>query len=627
MPERIHQSKFRASAARLRRAFLLGAALCLGGGPAAAVEETRLLAAHEDAANWLTYGHGYANQRYSGLDQIRVDNVGRLVPKWIYQTGVLGTFPTSPIVADGVMYLSTPYNHVVALDAATGRQRWRYTHSMAVDTLCCGSHNRGVALGYGRLYMITADARLLALDAADGTVVWDLPVVDPMSGAPADVSPLIGLTAEAASSPERRAELDALTRFAGNMTPVVYDGKVFVGVSGTGYSGVLSEAEAADASVLGRRGPRRGLRAFVSAHDVATGALVWRWYATAAQGWEGAFVERTSFGDVLDRDVAAERANAEKYRDAWKTGGGSIYSSPSIDPELGLLYFGTGNASPGYDDATRPGDNLYTASVVALDVQSGELRWYHQLVPHDIWGYDVASPPVLFDLPADAHPADGRLRAVGVASKSGWLHIFDRETGRAIRRSEAFVPQNEFLFRRPTPDGVLIAPGAAGGANWPPSSYHPGTGWIYVAGTHTPTRYRLEPGAAGRASRVEMSFDDSVDRWGTLSAIDPGDGKIEWQVKTDLPLVSGSLATAGGLVLYGESDGDFVARDARDGTGLWRFHTGAGVNAPPVTYTVSGKQYVAVAAGGHRLFKFPLGNAVVAFGLPDPPSQAPARRP
>ena len=593
--------------------FLVG-----GSGSAGAVEDARLLAAHEDHANWLTYGHGYANQRYSGLDRIRVENVGRLVPKWIYQTGVLGTFPTSPIVADGVLYLTTPYNHVVALDAATGRERWRYTHEMGVDALCCGAHNRGAALGYGRLYMMTADARLLALDAETGAVVWNMPVVDPMTGDAADLAPLIGLTAEDAAAPERRVELDALTRFAGNMAPAVYDGKVFVGVSGTGYSGVLSEAETDDVSVLGRQGPRRGLRAFLSAYDAATGALVWRWYSTAAQGWEGEFVGRTSFGDVLDRDLEAERANAARYRDAWKMGGGSIYSSPSIDPELGLVYFGTGNASPGYDDAKRPGDNLYTASLIALDVRSGALRWYHQLVPHDVWGYDVASPPVLFDLPGDS--SDRKLRAVGVASKSGWLYVFDRETGRAVRRSEAFVPQNEFLFRRPSPEGVLIAPGAAGGANWPPSSYSPQTGWVYVAGTHTPTRYRLEPGEAGAAPGIEMSFEAGVERWGTLSAIDPGDGTIEWQAKTDLPLVSGSLATAGGLVFHGESNGDFVARTAADGTALWRFHTGAGVNAPPVTYAVDGKQYVAVAAGGHKLFKFPLGNAVIAFGLPDAPA-------
>ena len=597
----------------MRIAVFVSVVVCLGSTATRAVEETRLLQAHTDHDNWLTYGHGYANQRYSGLEQITTDNVQRLVPKWIYQTGVLGTFPTNPIVADGVMYLTTPYNHVVALDAATGAERWRYTHEMSVDTLCCGTHNRGVAIGYGRLYMVTADARLMALDADTGAVAWDMPVVDPATGNPADLTPLKELKTTDASSPGNAAELKALTRFAGNMAPAVYDGKVFVGVSGTGYSGVLSEAEADDPSVLGRPGPRRGLRAFLSAYAATDGKLVWRWYATASEGWEGEFVERTSFGDALGRNLAAERANADKYGDAWKTGGGSIYSSPSIDPELGLIYFGTGNASPGYDDYKRPGDNLYTASLVALDIQTGKLRWYHQIVPHDIWGYDVASPPVLFDFPANGTT----VRAVAEASKSGWLYIFDRVTGKALRRSEAFVPQNELLFHRPTPEGVFIAPGAAGGANWPPTSYSPQTGWLYVSGTHNPTRYQLKPGEAGQPERIVISFDKTVERWGTLSAIEPNGGKIKWQVKTDLPLLSGSLATAGGLVFHGESNGKFVARNAQDGAELWHFNAGAGVNAPPVTYAVDGKQFVAVAAGGHKLFNFPLGDAVIAFGLPD----------
>ena len=240
---------------------------------AAAVDDTRLLGAHEDHDNWLTYGHGYANQRYSALDQIDARNVERLVPKWLYQTGVLGTFPTSPIVADGVMYLSTPYNHVVAI-------------------------------GYGRLYMITADARLLALDTADGGIVWDIPVLDPATGKPADLDAIRNLDANKSEA------LTNSTRFAGNMAPVVYDGKVFVGVSGAGYTAILNEAEGGGTYLLGRPGIRRGQRAFLSAYDAASGRLLWRWYSTAAQGWEGKFVERTAFGDLLHRDIATERANA-----------------------------------------------------------------------------------------------------------------------------------------------------------------------------------------------------------------------------------------------------------------------------------------------------------------------------
>lgn len=584
-------------------AWLLAAA---GLAPAGA-EDARLAGAGEDADNWLTYGHGWANQRYSALAEIETGNVARLSPAWIYQTGIVGTFPTNPLVVDGVMYLTTPYNHVVALDAATGALRWRYRHELAEAKLCCGSHNRGLAWGYGRLYMVTADARFIALDAASGEPVWDIPMVDPMSGEMADLEAIRDY------DPEAPAAFARATRFAGNMAPVVHDGKVFVGVSGTGYSAVLGDAEKESASVLGRPGVRRGLRAFLSAYDADSGRLLWRWYATAPSGWEGEFAATTSFGDPLERDLAAERAAAPAHRDAWRRGGGSIYSSPSIDAELGLIYFGTGNASPTYADQLRPGDNLYTSSIVALDIDSGGLRWYHQLVPHDIWGYDAASPPVLLDAPDE----NGRpVPALAAASKSGWLYLLDRRDGRPLRRSEPFVPQNANMFHRPTAKGLLIAPGAAGGANWPPSAYSPQTGLVYVPAGHQPTRYTLERNADGEAVNV-LSFLNDIDRWGLLSAIDPADGHIAWQARSPLPMISGALATAGGLVFAGESSGEFSAFDAASGERLWHFQTGAGVNAPPVTYRADGRQYVVVAAGGHALFDFPQGDAVIAFALPE----------
>lgn len=572
-----------------------------------AAEEQRLAHAGEDQENWITYGHGHANQRFSALEQINPGNLASLTPAWIYQTGIIGTFPTNPLVVDGVMYLTTPYNHVVALDAASGAEQWRYEHVLSQKKLCCGSHNRGLAWGYGRLYMVTADARFIALDAATGALVWDIPMVDPGSAEPGDLDSIRHF------SEQRRADFDRMTRFSGNMAPAVYDGKVFVGVSGTGYSAVLGDAESATASVLGRPGVRPGLRAFLSAYDAHDGSLLWRWYSTAVSGWEGEFSPTTSFNDKLDRDITAERAHADKYRDAWRGGGGSIYSSPSIDHDLGLIYFGTGNASPGYADYKRPGDNLYTSSLIALDVNSGALRWYHQLVPHDIWGYDVAAPPLLFEF-KDTN--DKPVKAVAAASKSGWLYIFDRKTGKPLRRSEAFVPQNDLMFQRPTAQGVVIAPGAGGGANWPPSAYSPETGWIYVPATHNPTRYHLEQDEQGRPVSV-LSFLNDGERWGTVSAINPLDGKIVWQEKTDLPVISGALATASGLLFHGQSNGDFVARDAATGKLLWRFATGAGVNAPAITYAVNGRQYVAVAAGGHSLFKYPLGNAVIGFALPE----------
>jgi PQQ-dependent dehydrogenase (methanol/ethanol family) len=556
--------------------------------------------------DWREYGNGAGNQRYSDLDEINTTTVADLSPAWIFQTGILGTFPTNPLVVDGVMFLTTPFNHVIALDAASGAQKWRYSHVLATKDLCCGAHNRGLAWHAGRLYMITADARLLALDAATGAPLWDVPVVDPMSGDVADLAAIERYDPNAPGAFARH------TRFAGNMAPAVHEGLVFVGVSGTGYSAVLDDAERKSASVLGRPGVREGLRAFMSAYSTEDGRLVWRWYSTAAQGWEGEFAERTSFGDPLGRDLAQERADSARYRAAWKTGGGSIYSTPSIDVERRLLIFGTGNASPTYADYQRPGDNLYTSSIVALDLADGRLVWYHQLVPHDIWGYDAASPPILIDtVDAVGKPVP----AVACASKSGWLYVLDRRTGRALRRSQPFVAQSVPMFQRPTRAGVVIAPGAAGGANWPPGAFHPGTGYVYVVATDNPTRYHLEADADGRPISV-LSFPDDVARAGTVTAIDPATGAVAWQIKSSLPVMSGALATAGGLVFTGESTGDFIALDAASGQRLWRFATGAGVNAPPVTYRVNGRQYVAVAAGGHALFKFPLGDAVIAFALP-----------
>ncbi len=588
---------------KLLTGLLLAAVVAVAPPPARGDGEAALHDAAGDDANWLTYGHGYANHRYSGLDEIRRENVSALVPKWIYQTGLTGTFQTSPIVLNGRVYLSTPGNHVVALDGATGEMVWKYSHEMQTEKPCCGTHNRGLAIGYGRLYQITADARLIALDRKSGAPVWDRPVLDPATGDP--------------DAPEQVRNMEALppeevagwTRFMGNMAPLVHDGLVIVGTTGTGYSVVLDEAETDGAGVLGRPGTRRGLRAFISAYEADSGRLRWRWYATKADGWEGEFVTETSQGDPMERDLAAERAAAEGHRDSWKGGGGSIYSSPSLDPELGLLYFGTGNASP-YADLYRPGDNLYTASLIALDVKTGELRWYHQVTPHDIWGYDLATPPVLIDVPTDA----GSVKGLAQATKSGWVYFFDRATGEVIRRSEPFVPQTNLFRRAKDSQGIVVAPGGVGGANWPPASFSPETGWVYVTGSHSPSKYTLEPDDKGNPVNM-LGVAEGVETYGSLTAIDPATGNIVWQERMERPFSGGVLTTAGGLAFAGESGGHFTARDTRDGKLLWRFQTGAGVNAPPVVYEAGGRQFVVVAAGGHRLFRTPPGNAVISFGL------------
>lgn len=602
---------WRAQVARLMSAVLIGAVVVVKAPALQADAPEKLLNAGSNDADWLTYGHGYANQRYSGLTQIHRGNVSRLVPKWIYQTGVEGSFQTSPIVMDGVVYLTTPRNHIVALDGATGQVRWKYTHRMALDSLCCGTHNRGLALGHGLLYEVTADGRLIAVDHRSGRLVWDVPVLDPATGdpdAPEQVRRMGQLPSE---------ETSKWSRFAGNMAPLVYDGLVIVGTTGAGYTNVFGDDTQQQRDAFGRAGPRSGMRAFISAYEATTGRLAWRWYSTKADGWEGGFANETSMGDVLDRDLATERANARQYRDAWKRGGGSITSSPALDPALGLLYFGTGNAAP-YADLYRPGDNLYTTSLVALEVKTGRLRWFHQVTPHDIWGYDLASSPMLIDVPTPQGPVPG----VALVSKSGWMYFFDRITGRIIRRSEGFVPQTALFKRAKDAQGVIAVPGEAGGANWPPIAFSAQTGWAYVGGSHYPSRFTLETDERGNKVNV-LSFPAGMETYGTLSAIDPATGRIAWQARLDTPFPGGVTATAGGLVFTGESDGHFTARDAGTGQLLWRFQTGAGVNAPAVVYQRDHKEYVVVASGGNRLFNSPPGNAVIAFGLPDEPAAPP----
>lgn len=573
------------------------------------IDDARLFAAATDRASWLTYGRDYANQRFSPLTQINVSTVARLVPRWVYQSGVAATFQATPIVVDGVIYLSLPFNHVVALDAKTGRELWRYEHKRRTDKMCCGPANRGVAVAYGKVFIGTVDARLIALDQKSGKPLWDKPLVEELAGK--------GETTEqfAMDDPLRKQRVFGATGVGANMAPVVYKGKVIMGITGVGY-GLHLESDRPGApigAVVGFAGESQRA-GFYAAFNAATGERIWQFDSTPASGWEGQFRTATADGAPLDRDIAREKATFTQYPDAAKRGGGSAWTTPAVDPELGLIYLGIGNPSPQMDDVTRPGDNLYTASLVALDVETGKLRWHYQQVPHDMWGLDVASPPVLFDAEVDGQ----RVPAVAEAGKTGWLYVLDRRDGKLLYKSEAFVPQHN-QFRRPTPEGVVIAPGAAGGANWSPIAYDSRTGLAYVVALHMPTRYTVHelPATADKpAVRYTMLDLAGGPAWGTLTALDTGNrGKIRWQVKTQQPLVGGVLATAGDLVFTGEGDGNLAAFDSRSGARLWQFNCGAGVNAPPVTYELDGVQYILVAAGGSSIFGYRQGDAVLAFAL------------
>ncbi|MDO9383731.1 MAG: PQQ-binding-like beta-propeller repeat protein [Hyphomicrobiaceae bacterium] len=571
----------------------------------------RLKAAATDTANWLTHGRDYSNQRFSPLDQVNTGTIKTLVPKWIYQTGVAATFQTTPLVADGIMYLSAPFSHVIALDAKSGRELWRYEHKKKQEKLCCGPSNRGVALGEGLVYVATVDARLVALDAKSGKVAWDLA--------------LAGDTAQAVATEDKRArgehlgdrDITGSTGVGASAAPLVYDGMVIAGITGVGYGLHLDGARPGVplGAVIGVAG-RYGRPGFMAAYDAKTGKQVWQ-FDTTQQGWEGEFRQTTPDGVPLPRDIAAEKAAAPKFADAWKFGGGSIWHSPAVDTERGLIYFGIGNPSPQSIDDTRPGDNLYASSLVAVEAKTGKLVWHYQQIPHDLWGYDVASPPVLFDVTVDGKS----IPAVGQAGKLGWYYVHDRRDGTLLFKSDAFVPQSN-LFAKPSPEGVTIAPGAGGGTNWSPTSVDEAGGLAFVAALHLPMRYVIrEIPADGDKPAIKTSAFETIEggeKWGTLTAIDlKAKGKILWQQKTDDPLIGGVLATAGGLVFTGEGKGDLSAFDAKSGEKLWSFNCGAGVNAPPISFAVEGKQYVAVAAGGNQLFGYRQGGAVVVFGLPD----------
>ena len=491
----------------------------------------------QQSGDWLMYGHNYWNNRYSPLNQINTTNVGSLVPRMVFQTGTerLGSLETTPVVVNGVMYLTspaTPNNVVVAVDLRTQQTLWRYEHKNApVSTACCGPNNRGVAVSGGNVYVATLDAQLIALDQATGKEKWVVTVADPAEG------------------------------YTETMAPLIIDDKVIIGSSGAEY----------------------GIRGFVRAYNAATGALVWNFYTIPApdaradeggiNGWYGHWSPTTPEGTPLHRNIAKEKADSAKYADAWKTGGGSMWMTPAYDPDTRTMYISIGNASPDLDGSVRPGDNLWVESIVALDATTGKFKWGYQMVPHDVWDLDATSPPVITMV-------DGR-KAIVHAGKTGWMYVLDAATGKLIRRSDAFVPQ-ENMFAQPTAEGTRMLPGANGGQEWSPVAVNPELQYAYSVALHQPMNYKTHYAPH----------------------------------ETDQPMIGGATATAGGLMFTGEGNGWFKAYDARTGAVLWKFYCGAGVNAAPSVFEVDGEQFVAVAAGGNFQLNYPLGDAVFVFGLP-----------
>ena len=558
--------------------------------------------------DWKSFGRDYTSQRFSPATQINTKNVKDLAQAWVYKSGVMGSFQTTPIVQDGIMYLSLPFNHVVALDAKTGKELWRYNHDKRADwKMCCGPANRGVAVSGGRVFIGTVDARLIALNAKTGAKEWDIDVVE-------GAITTEGQDALNKDDPNSARKVTGGTGIGIAMAPVVYKGKVIVGITGVGY-GLHIDNPTADAplgAVIGVAG-RFGRPGFLAAYDVNNSKRVWQFDTIPSSGWEGKFAEATEDGVTFNRDVAQEKADVAKYADSARFGGGSAWSTPAIDVATDTLYFGTGNPSPQMNDISRPGDNLYTVSLVALDVNTGQRKWHYQQVPHDLWGYDLASPPVLFNYSLNGES----IAAVGQASKTGWFYVHDRATGKLLKKSDAFVPQLN-MFKKATFEGIVVYPGILGGSNWSPVSIDEQNQRVFIAAIHAPIKYTLHetPAADGKpAIRYAASEPTKDPRWGLLSSIDLSTGKIVWQNKTAQPLIGGVLATAGGLVFTGEGNGNFNAYDSQTGEILWQIKSEFGVNAPPITYTIDGVQYVAVASGGNSIFGYKQGDAVLVFKL------------
>ncbi len=543
-----------------------GAATSGAGVPkAVAVGQARLDAADRDGANFLHSNMSYAQTRYYPASQINTGNVAKLRPAFTFQTAVLESMETAPIVVDGVMYLTTSYNHVYAIDAATGKEFWHYKHKMGpVTTFCCGPNNRGVAIMGDRVYMGTLDAQLVSLDAKTGKLLWSTQIADPELG------------------------------YSETMAPVAVNGKVLIGTNGGEY----------------------GIRGFVKAFDANDGKLLWTFYTIPDKGHEGVWAVNDATGRNMLRDIAAEKAQlAKQGGDFYKTLGGGVWMAPAVDKETNTVFFVVGNPSPDLYGTERPGDNLYTDSIVAIDLNTGAYKWHYQYIAHDVWDLDAVSPVIL----TEAAGKDGKMRKVAIhGGKTGHIYVHDRATGELIRFSEAMVPQ-ENMWVLPTKQGARMLPGANGGVEWSPMAVNPQTRLAYAANLHQPMTYHVEeakyPGGKlwlGGAFKVIPS----EKQWGRLAAVNIDTGKMAWKVDTDEPLIGGVLATAGGLVFNGEGNGWFRAFDAKTGKKLWEYQAGAGVNAPAVSYMVGGKQYVAVAAGGNTQLDFKRGNSVVVFALP-----------
>ncbi len=485
----------------------------------------------------------YDQTRYNPARQINVSNVNKLRPAWIFQTEVVDTMETSPLVFNGIMYVTTAFNHVYALDAATGKELWHYKQNMVpLGNYCCGPNNRGVAAYGDMVYMGTLDAKLVALDAKTGKLVWETQIADPELG------------------------------YSEAMAPTAVNGKILIGTNGGEY----------------------GIRGFVKAFDAKSGELLWTFY-TIPENSVGVWETHDATGRDMLRDIEAEKAALAKMGDPYKTLGGGVWQNPAMDVDNNRVYFVVGNPSPDLDGSLRPGDNLYTDSLVAVDLDSGEYVCHFQYIGHDVGDLDAVSPPILTDvMDNDGNIVPGVLHG----GKTGHVYVHRADDCSLIHYSEAMVPQ-ENMWVLPTKQGERMLPGANGGVEWSPMAIDAGLDLTYAMNLHQPMTYHVEstPYPEGKLwLGGAFKVIPSEEQWGNVTAVDYHSGNIRWQVKTEQPMIGGVLATAGGLVFTGEGNGSFNAYDAETGSTLWTLQAGAGVNAPQSSYTVDGKQYTVASS-------------------------------
>ena len=537
---------------------------CAAAALSAQVTSERVLHADKEPQNWLTYGGGYASQRYSLLTQLNPTNAKDLKLKWVYRPKYLEKMEATPLVVDGVLY-TVQNSEVAAIDAATGRIFWTFHYAVPPESNQYVMVVKGLAIAGDTLFWATYDGHLIAIDAKAGTAIWNKKLVDWHQGYQLNVAPLV----------------------------------------------------VKDKLILGPATNEEGANCWVAAYDIKTGNELWRFYTAP----------------ISEDDPAAKTW----FGDTWKHGGSPIWVTGSYDPETNLTFWGTGNPNPGWNGDKRPGDDLYSDCIVAVDADTGKLKWHYQFTPHDEYDWDSVQVPVLATIPWEGKPR----KVVLWANRNGFFYVLDRMTGKFLL-GKAFVKQTwnvgfdevgrpmkaPGIDPKPT-NGMHVLPGTQGGTNWYSPSFSPSTGLFYVSswenydaptskglievwrpggkfsGNARPSGAPRRPRGAGRGP--SPAFKTEAEGYGAVKALDPSTGNQKWEFKMVDYTESGVLTTASDLLFSGGKEGNFFALNARDGALLWRTNLGGTVASGPVTYLANGRQYVVVCAD----------NAMYAFGLPD----------